>query len=109
VILNVVPEQDHPYRFRPDEEAEGSGPPRPGRSWGSWSVWARPTACACPGRVEPGQDPETVILDLAETGGVDLIILGTDARAGSERLFLGPRVERLLSEAPCPVLIVNGS
>ena len=38
---------------------------------------------------------------------VDLIILGTGVRAGSPRLFLGPKVERLLSVAPCSVLVLN--
>jgi Kef-type K+ transport system membrane component KefB len=38
---------------------------------------------------------------------VDLIVLGTGVRAGSPRLFLGPKVERLLSEAPCSVIVLN--
>jgi Kef-type K+ transport system membrane component KefB/nucleotide-binding universal stress UspA family protein len=109
VILNVVPEQDHPYRFRPDEEAREVRSTAARQIVGELERLGQAHGVRVSGRVEPGQDPETVILDLAETGGVDLIILGTDARAGSERLFLGPRVERLLSEAPCPVLIVNGS
>ena len=38
---------------------------------------------------------------------VDLIVLGTGVRAGSPRLFLGPKVERLLSHAPCSVIVLN--
>jgi Kef-type K+ transport system membrane component KefB/nucleotide-binding universal stress UspA family protein len=57
--------------------------------------------------IRDGRDPESVILDLASKQNFDLIILGTDLRAGSERLFLGPRVERILENAPCPVIVFN--
>lgn len=59
------------------------------------------------GEVTVGSDVERSILDVARREGVDLILLGTDVRAGSSRLYLGPRVERILAEAPCPVLVVN--
>jgi nucleotide-binding universal stress UspA family protein len=39
--------------------------------------------------------------------GVDLIVLGTSVRTGTQRLFLGPRVERLIKESPCSTLILN--
>jgi Kef-type K+ transport system membrane component KefB len=54
-----------------------------------------------------GSTPDTVILEAARQRDVDLIILGTGIRAGSDRLYLGPRVERILSNAPCPVIVVN--
>lgn len=38
---------------------------------------------------------------------VDLVVLGTGVRAGSPHLFLGPKVERLLQEAPCSVIVLN--
>lgn len=38
---------------------------------------------------------------------IDLIVIGTGLRVGSPRLFLGPKVERLLDEAPCSVVILN--
>jgi Kef-type K+ transport system membrane component KefB len=38
---------------------------------------------------------------------IDLIVVGTSVRAGSRRLYLGPKVDRLLAEAPCPVIIFN--
>lgn len=56
-----------------------------------------------------GRDPETVILNVAKKGGVGLIIIGTDVRIGSAKLFLGPRVERILTHAACPVVILNAS
>ncbi len=53
--------------------------------------------------------PEYVhaILEHARTCKIDLIILGISVRTGSHRLYLGPRVERILHEAPCPVVIIN--
>jgi len=57
--------------------------------------------------IQIGTDPETIILDVAREQNMDLIILGTDVRPGSARLFLGPRVERILKNAPCPVIVFN--
>ncbi len=57
--------------------------------------------------VRLGAEPDRIILELAEKMGVQLIILGTDVRPGSDRLFLGPRVERILHNALCPVVVVN--
>jgi nucleotide-binding universal stress UspA family protein len=58
--------------------------------------------------VREGVAPEAALLELAAKEEADLILLGTDLRPGSERLFLGPRVERILNSAPCPVVVVNG-
>jgi nucleotide-binding universal stress UspA family protein len=38
---------------------------------------------------------------------VDLIVVGTHVRAGSSRLSLGPKVERLVTESPCSVIVLN--
>ena len=38
---------------------------------------------------------------------VDLIVLGTSVRIGTQRLFLGPRVERIIRESPCSVMVLN--
>lgn len=47
------------------------------------------------------------ILDFVADTEPDLLILGTQVRAGTTRLRLGPRVEELVSEAPCPVVVLN--
>ena len=57
--------------------------------------------------VRTGADPDEEILAVANEMGCGLAILGTNVRPGSERLFLGPRVERILEDAPCPVLVFN--
>jgi nucleotide-binding universal stress UspA family protein len=59
--------------------------------------------------VEIGEDPDKVILKMSKENNFDLIILGTDIRPGSDKLYLGPRVERILNNCTCPVLVVNGA
>jgi nucleotide-binding universal stress UspA family protein len=58
-------------------------------------------------RVEIGLNPETVIVDVARNNSFDLVIIGSDVRPGSDKLFLGPRVEKILSDCECPVIVVN--
>jgi Kef-type K+ transport system membrane component KefB/nucleotide-binding universal stress UspA family protein len=58
-------------------------------------------------QVEVGQEPELAIIQTAKRERVDLIILGTNVRPASEQLYLGPKVERILNNAPAPVVIIN--
>lgn len=53
-----------------------------------------------------GTDPITAILSRAGHE-VDLIVFGTNVRAGSSRLFLGPKIEKLLEKTPCSTIIFN--
>lgn len=57
--------------------------------------------------IEIGEEPDMVILNMASEKNFDLIILGTDIRPGTDKLYMGPRVERILNNATCPVLVVN--
>jgi Kef-type K+ transport system membrane component KefB len=57
--------------------------------------------------VRAGQEADEVILAVAADLQCGLCVLGTDIRPGSDRLFLGPRVEQILDGAPCPVLVLN--
>ncbi len=57
--------------------------------------------------VRMGPEPEDAILETARRTRADLVILGTGVRAASSRLFLGPRVERILAACPCPVVVLN--
>ncbi len=57
--------------------------------------------------VERGESPEQSIHNFAVDNEIDLIILGTNVRPGSHRLYLGPRVETIIEKSPCPVLILN--
>ena len=57
--------------------------------------------------VRMGPEPEEAILDTARRINADLVVLGTSVRIASQRLFLGPRVERVLASCPCPVVVFN--
>ena len=57
--------------------------------------------------VRMGPEPEEAILDTARRINADLVVLGTSVRTASQRLFLGPRVERVLASCPCPVVVFN--
>lgn len=57
--------------------------------------------------VESGESPEQVIKGFTIDNNIDLIILGTNVRPGSHRLYLGPRVEKILEQTDCPVLVFN--
>ncbi|MGH7476903.1 MAG: cation:proton antiporter [Longimicrobiales bacterium] len=59
--------------------------------------------------VREGTDPEDQILRIAREERVDLVLLGTDVRPASDRLYLGPRVTTILDDAPCPVVVVNSA
>lgn len=58
-------------------------------------------------KITLGSEPDKAILNFIAANNIGILILGTNVHVGSERLHLGPRVERILSNAPCPVLIVN--
>jgi len=47
------------------------------------------------------------LVDFADKNGVDLIIIATHGRSGVSRLFLGSVADRLLRQAPVPVLMVR--
>jgi nucleotide-binding universal stress UspA family protein len=51
-------------------------------------------------------DTSTVIVERALADQADLIVMGTHGRRGFRRLLLGSVTERVLREAPCPVLTV---
>lgn len=50
---------------------------------------------------------ERGVIEVAMESGSDLIILGTNIYPGTNRLYLGRRVEKILEDADCPVLIFN--
>lgn len=51
-------------------------------------------------------NPADSIVQLAERGHFDLIVMGTHGRTGVARLLLGSVAERVARLAPCPVLVV---
>lgn len=52
-------------------------------------------------------EPATEILRYARDHAADLLVLGTHGRTGLKRLVLGSVAERVMRQAPCPVMVVR--
>src|SRR5688572_7391564 len=52
-------------------------------------------------------DPAAAIIQVAESDGVDLIVMGTHGRTGLSRLLMGSVAEAVVRRAKCPVLTVK--
>jgi nucleotide-binding universal stress UspA family protein len=52
-------------------------------------------------------DPAGEVVRWAREQGPDLLVLGTHGRTGIRRFILGSVAERVLREAPCPVLVAR--
>jgi len=53
--------------------------------------------------------PHIEICRNAEQHGVDLIVMGTRGRGGVAHMILGSVAERVLRQAPCPVLVMRST
>lgn len=51
--------------------------------------------------------PEAAIIQAAREQPTDLILMGSHGRTGLTRLLLGSVAERVIGQAPCPVLVVK--
>ena len=51
--------------------------------------------------------PDAVIVDHAAANAVDLIVIATHGRTGLSHVLLGSVAERIVREAPCPVLTIR--
>ena len=54
-----------------------------------------------------GARPEELIMAMAREGNYDIIVIGSSLRAVSARAFFGHRVESMLKNAPCPVVVLS--
>ncbi len=52
-------------------------------------------------------EPYNIILEIAQKENVGLIVLGSHGRTGLQRFLMGSTAERVIAEAPCPVLVVK--
>ncbi len=52
-------------------------------------------------------DPANKIVDIACEREVDLIIMGSRGVSGIKRLFVGSISDKVMNQAPCPVMIVR--
>ncbi|HUE96242.1 MAG TPA: cation:proton antiporter [Longimicrobiaceae bacterium] len=108
MILSVVQPNPSPYRFG-GERGTDRDFDRARELVRELCTLGQTAGAVVRGEVREGPTPEDVILQVSVEEQMDLIVLGTDVRPASDRLFLGPRVERLLEEAPCPTLVFNAS
>ena len=60
-------------------------------------------------RIIKGGSAEREILKFARSEQVDLIILGSNIRMTSGRVFFGHRVDAILDKAPCPVAVLSST
>jgi nucleotide-binding universal stress UspA family protein len=54
---------------------------------------------------QSGDQPHRAILSSAERLGCDLIVMASHGRRGLQGLLLGSETQRVLAQAPCPVLV----
>lgn len=54
----------------------------------------------------PAGAPTDVILQEAEDFNADVIVLATSGRGRARRFFLGSTADKVIRQAPCPVLVV---
>jgi nucleotide-binding universal stress UspA family protein len=52
--------------------------------------------------------PDDVVIETAAREDADLIVVGSHGRTGLMRLVLGSISERIMGQAQCPVMVVNG-
>jgi nucleotide-binding universal stress UspA family protein len=57
--------------------------------------------------VREAESADEVIIDLARKANIDLIVMGSHGRTGLKRLLMGSVTERVIGNAPCPVLVVK--
>lgn len=108
-LLNVVIQEDSSYRLDPTGAAHQRQLGNAYQIVQTLRKLAAVNEVRAHTEVRVASSPDAAIVEVAEQLGHDLIILGTDVHPGSERLFLGPRVERILDAAPCPVIVVNSA
>jgi nucleotide-binding universal stress UspA family protein len=52
-------------------------------------------------------DPATQLVQYARDSGIDLIVMGTHGRSGTERLLMGSVAEKVMRDSACSVLVVK--
>jgi nucleotide-binding universal stress UspA family protein len=68
--------------------------------------WGKPAAVTT--AVQWGS-PVEAIVDYAQDQRIDLIVIATHGRTGLSHVLLGSVAERIVREAPCPVLTIRDS
>jgi nucleotide-binding universal stress UspA family protein len=59
------------------------------------------------GFVRDSEVPYDIITEIAQDRHAGLIVMGSHGRTGLTRILMGSTVERVISQASCPVLVVK--
>ncbi len=54
-------------------------------------------------------EPYEKIIEIADKGGFDLIVMGNRGFSKFKRFFVGSVTQKVISEAPCPVLVIRSN
>jgi len=54
-----------------------------------------------------GRTPANVILEAAEEGKFDMILMGSTGRTGVERYLIGSTASKVVANAPCSVAVIR--
>ena len=57
--------------------------------------------------VKTADQPEKVILEIADRVNADAIFIGTNLYVGSSAKYLGPTIDYLSKQSDCPLFVVN--
>jgi nucleotide-binding universal stress UspA family protein len=115
-VVDILHVWDLPASVRDDDAIELQGLPRTVAD--AVSHYAKDTLAAFTkqaqqsgvtvrsARAVPGRAYQTIV-DEAERGGYDLIVIGTHGRKNLSRVVLGSVAERVVRYAHCPVLVAR--
>ena len=92
------------YDWLPPTDEVMARPRQEARSYLQDFTYARPYEDLALQTMVVDGDVASVIVDTARQQGVDLIVMTTHGRSGLTRWTLGSVTERVLQQAPCPVL-----
>jgi nucleotide-binding universal stress UspA family protein len=59
------------------------------------------------GFVRDSAEPYNVITEIAQKEQIGLILMGSHGRTGLSRILMGSTAERVIANAPCPVIVVK--
>ena len=91
-------------RVRRRDVDRGPGSDLTGARGAAAGVRRSSTTCASWSR---GFEPAEDLISIAEDSGADLIVIGLRRRTPVGKLILGSNAQRILLDAPCPVLAVK--
>ena len=104
VIVPVGPDPLQIPTLPPEYYTETEAQARAALARAADPSWGRPPHLAVAVR---WGDAVAGIVDHASTSDIDLIVIATHGRTGLSHVLLGSVAERIVREAPCPVLTIR--